>query len=307
MRRRLYIPNEVADNIALHVRNRMTEALERFDAGAEDEDTFTGHLGALLGCAERSVGVDGRSWKWRLEYTKFRGRGTAATEKLIGADGILEARVLGPEVSGYKAVLFQAKMGVPSGGDLLRQAIQLTTWREAAVVFGYERERVSVLTIDEVLRSSAEGKRILGRPLDDFILRTFLGCRHGDSDLAYNPKPRVLQWRNSDGRLVASSFAVKSRLRLTVKSPQSSRPPYELIPSTEIHEHRMDSRAEERLGLPDQFNERDLKRALRENVRALHPDRFHGLEEPFRITLNTRSREVNEAHEEIRQQHRFRK
>lgn len=111
MRRQLNIPLLVKQAIEAHVRKRMAEVEERFHSAAEDEDTFTGHLGALLGTSERQVLVDGQPWYWSIEYTKFRGRGKGATESYIGADGIFEIRVHGIEVAGRKSVLFQSKMG----------------------------------------------------------------------------------------------------------------------------------------------------------------------------------------------------
>lgn len=82
---------------------------------AEDEDTFTGHVGALLGCAERQTDVSGQTWRWRIEYSKFRGRGRDASETFLGADGIFEVRVTGPEVDGRKSSCSRRKWKLFSG------------------------------------------------------------------------------------------------------------------------------------------------------------------------------------------------
>src|SRR5580698_4137420 len=105
MRRSLYIPEPVRAAIEAHVRERLSEADQGFWSAAEDEDTYTGHLGALLRATERKVLVDGQAWHWSIEYTKFRGRGKRATESAVGADGIFEIRVRGTEIEGRKSVL----------------------------------------------------------------------------------------------------------------------------------------------------------------------------------------------------------
>jgi hypothetical protein len=84
----------------------VAEVEERFLSAAEDEDTFTGQLGALFGAGERKVEIDGQSRYWKIEYTKFRGRGKDATEAKIGADGIFEIRVSGVEEEVKRASSF---------------------------------------------------------------------------------------------------------------------------------------------------------------------------------------------------------
>jgi hypothetical protein len=133
VRRRLHIPAKVRNAIESHVRQRLAEAQIRYWSASEDEDTFTGHVGALLGCAERKTDVNGQAWRWRIEYSKFRGRGRDASETFLGAGGIFEVRVTGPEVDGRKSVLFQAKMENILGTHALEQALALSNWREAAV------------------------------------------------------------------------------------------------------------------------------------------------------------------------------
>jgi len=52
---------------------------EVFDSAGEDEDTVTGHFGALLQRGPVKVLVEESetkgTWKWSIRYSKFRGRG----------------------------------------------------------------------------------------------------------------------------------------------------------------------------------------------------------------------------------------
>lgn len=264
MRRRIHIPDKVRAAIERHVRSRLTEVQHRFWSAAEDEDTFTGHLGGLLGRSERQVIVNGQAWHWGIDYTKFRGKGHKATESIVGADGIFEIRVHGVEIEGQKSLLFQAKMGYPIGTDALEQALIMSNWREASVFLGYDESEIRVYPIDAVLRGQIVASRSRGTAFADFFIRTFLGCKVGDSDLRYDPRARILEWRDEKRHRVGVQFSIPRRIRLSVKSPHRGRKSFSLVSAEEIGEHRMDSTAEERLGLDGQFSLKQLTQAKRE-------------------------------------------
>ena len=167
MRRRMYIPDAVRDAIRDHVAAALDRAASEFDIRGEDEDTLTGHMGALLQVARQRVEVPPPDelpgvWQWAIKYTKFRGRGPGATERSSGADGIFELTL---EIGGRterKSLLFQAKVGARGGRDLVEQALKLSTWREAAVVIAYAPTGFTAFTLDEVLASRGGTPRGLG-------------------------------------------------------------------------------------------------------------------------------------------------
>jgi hypothetical protein len=114
-------------------------------------------LGGLFGCSERQVVIQGQTWRWRIEFTKFRGWGPDATEASVGVDGMLEIVLLGNE-GGRTAVLFQAKIGSPTGTRALERAAALSTWREATVFLGYGPDRISVYPLDSVFDGAIENQ-----------------------------------------------------------------------------------------------------------------------------------------------------
>jgi hypothetical protein len=290
----------VRDAIDTHVRQRLAEVQDRYWSASEDEETFTGQFGALLGCSERKTEVDGQMWRWRIEYTKFRGRGGDATESFLGADGIFEVRVMGPQVDGRKAILFQSKMENFRGIHALEQALALSNWREAAAFIAYTERNVSVYPIDAVLRTKITGSLAMGTPFPDFFVGTFLGCKMGDSDLAYNPRSRVLQWRDDSGRLVGVQFAIPQRIRVSIKSPFAGSEKFHRIALDSLGHHRMDSSAIERLGLEDNFTQQQLRKALKDAAMAFHSDRLQLLPEPLRVVLDHRMGEFNKAFAELK-------
>jgi hypothetical protein len=293
----------VREAIEEHVRSRIAEVARRYDSAAEDEDTFTGQLGGLLGAGERKVDVDGRPWYWSIDYTKFRGRGKDATETQIGADGIFQIRVRGVEVEGQKSVLFQSKMGKPGGRQAKEQALVMSNWREASVFLSYEREGISVFSLDQVLAGDFTARETFS----DFFLDRYLQCYVGDSDLTYDARARILHWRDEKGDSVAAKFRIPQRLRVNIRSPLTVSQPLGLIDSSEIHEHRMDSSPMERLGLAGDFDPADLKRAKKSVARLYHPDRARDLVAELKAIMNRRMAEMNDAYAKIREDKKWKR
>jgi hypothetical protein len=300
MKRRLAIPVEVRDAIEQHVRKQLDEAESRYWSAAEDEDTFTGQLGALLATPERTIVADDRIWSWGIDYTKFRGRGKDATEAVLGADGIFEIRVNGIEIQAQKSLLFQSKMGYPSGKRAIEQALMMSNWREAAVFLAYNKEGVTTYSIDAVLRGETGTARPDGARFANFFNRSFLACKVGDSDLQYDAKSRTLEWRDENRNKVAVHFSIPHRIRVSVDSPNQHRKQYQVISPKEIGKHRMDSTPEDRLGLDEQFTLKQLTKAKREAALTFHPDLSQNLADPLKMILNQRMGEINAAYAELK-------
>ncbi|MGA7155263.1 MAG: J domain-containing protein [Acidobacteriaceae bacterium] len=274
----------------------MAEVEERFLSAAEDEDTFTGQLGALLGAGERKVEVDGQPWYWKIEYTKFRGRGRDATEAKIGADGIFEIRLRGLEGGGQKSLLFQSKMGTPRGAEPKRQALKMSNWREAAVFLSYAPRGIRVSTLDQVMGDESSS----GKPFSEYFIDDYLACHVGDSDLHYNAQARTLQWRDERGQTVAVRFSIPRRLRVDIDSPYQRNDSPSLIDADQIDQHRMDSEPEDRLALPPTFTQSELKKAQKSAAMLYHPDREPKFTDELKAVMNKRMAEFNDASRVLR-------
>ena len=296
MRRSFYIPEAVRAAIKAHVQERVAEAEERFYSAAEDEDTFTGHLGALLGAGERKVNVNGQAWYWKIEYAKFRGRGNDATEAKLGADGIFEIRLHSIEGGGQKSLLFQSKMGTPHGAEPKRQALKMSNWREAAVFLAYAPEGIRVSTLDQVMGDQAAS----GTRFSEYFIDEYLACHVGDSDLRYDARARTLHWRDEKGQSVAVKFSIPHRLRVDITSPYQANDGSLVIGAEEIDMHRMDSGPEQRLALPSNFSQADLKKAQRKAAMLYHPDRAPNFTDGLKAVMNKRMAEANDAVEVLR-------
>jgi hypothetical protein len=305
MRVQPYLPDSVRNSIQRHLSKAIKAVVESHVSGQEDEDTLTGHLGfAIRTRHPRGVVVenDGRreTWNWSLNYHKFRGRGKGATERIIGADGIVQFSIDAVEQHFTKSALFQAKAAKNNLQKLLSQCIMLSTWKEAAFVVQYGRERYTASALDDAMKQALRLPHHEGLALDAFFMDVFVACMIGDSDLLYEPSDRVLRWRDHEGKIVHSSFAVRHMMQLQVKGPnQSAWQRGEEISVADIHEHRLNATDEEILGVSRTATEAEIKRARREAAKLYHADKHQQLEPGVQHILNLRMKEQNAAADRV--------
>lgn len=313
---RLFIPKPVVGAIKEHLVDAVERSRDGFWSAHEDEDTLTGHLGALLRISNQKVFVEdveipAGTWTWGIDYFKFRGRGPKATESLIGADGIFEIKVQSFNRIEKKSLLFQAKTKGVADRDLVVQCARLSTWREAACVVNYSPDGISALPIDEALRlSRGAAGRLEGADLAAFLGDQFLPCLIGDTNLEYDGRSRRLSWRAMSGEFVATRFSVGSRLRFDIKAP-TYRGQYHgaarEIHHSELANYRMSATAQEILQLPMSPTLEDLKIARRSLAPAYHMDGRVELDLPEQQLLNRRMQEINVAYDEVLEQIKLRK
>lgn len=164
--------------------------------------------------------VDGSIWTWPIDYHKFRGRGPKATEKITGADGVVEFSLDGLEEHFTKSALFQAKNGRGDPRTVLEQVAKLRTWEEAAFFIRYEPGGYSAFDLEEAVRQAIHIPSEREVSLDTFLTGVFLACLIGDTELHHDPLRRELRWLNQDGRVVHTSFAIRHRLEIRVSAPR---------------------------------------------------------------------------------------
>lgn len=294
----LRIPEQVREDMRERFETRIAKTIAEFASADEDEDVMTGHLGANLTTHSRQVFVPDAEipgpWIWSLSYRKFRGRGPGATEKRLGADGILEVTVAGPYGSDTKSMLFQSKMeGAAGAKGLVEQCARLTTWREAAAVFSYGAAAFEGLTLDDVLAARGDLAAASGEGLASFLSEKFVGCEVGDTDLSYDAQKKMLRWRDAQRQLVSTQFAAKHRIRIDVKGPKSQwRERVEEINADEISKHRMAVRAEDLLGVDWSATPAEMKAAQKSLTKVYHPDLWQGWSREVLAAMEERTKEI---------------
>jgi hypothetical protein len=176
----------------------------------------------------------------------------------------------------------------------------LTTWKEAAFIIKYGSARYTALDLENGLKQALRLPHPDETPLDDFLLDVFIACLLGDSELRYEPSDRILQWRDQNGEIVHTSFAVRHRLEIRVNGRRQE-PFYRgtRIDSSRIPEHRMKVTDEEMLGVGRTATPKDVKRARKEAAKIYHVDKHQQLEPGVRDILNIRMREQNAAADRV--------
>ena len=311
-RHRLYIPAEVREDIAIRIKEGVAETLAEFDSGEEDEDVFTGHLGARLTTRDRKLYVPDAEvpgvWTWSIRYRKFRGRGKGATEKVVGADGILELSLDSFGRKQTKSLLFQSKMGGSYDKRLVEQCAKLSTWREASAVFIYSPDQLGAMSIDRVLRERGDLGGATGMPLDKFINDVFVTCDIGDTDLRYASEKKELIWRTVNDETVAAKFNVRHRIRVDVKAPlrTSQEPLDRYIKAEDVHRHRMNADVDDLLSLPFDTPKVKAQSVIKQLSKIYHPDMFANFSPKTRELVEVRLKEFNSANEDRVQNERSR-
>jgi hypothetical protein len=310
----IYLPDEVVRAIGGHLRTAVAATVEDYPSASEDEDTLVGHFGAKTQIRNQKVSVDqvemGGTWTWSIEYAKFRGRGTKATENFLGADGIIRLTINYGGQAQEKSALFQAKIEGTSDRDLLSQCAKLSTWREAAFVLNFRSDGIEAITLDAVvLGARAASRDLRGEAFGEFFEKQFLSCKVGDEYLSYDAVRKILKWRAMDSRRrnhsVATRFLVRHRLAVDVKAPQrgksSSTPP--LVGIDEIHNYRMSASLEDIFDLRPGFTQKEAVTKRNELADIYHPDRYMSLNlnSDAMELLQRRMQEFNAFFDEIKE------
>jgi len=173
----IVVPTTIKDAMARYI----TSAIERLDPTRYDQEP--NYVAALLGKLDGVVyeGVDGR---FELKCTSINGIGPNAAETTYGADFALIASVHYQGQSYEKAVLGQAKRGLPhemtpaERRRLEGQKSAMRTYSDHYLVLHTPRTASETVTIQRSVPSNPEN---LHQPetLTDYI-ETMVRCSHGD-------------------------------------------------------------------------------------------------------------------------------
>lgn len=209
------LPEPIYAAISTHLIDRATKAPEGWEGGSDDEDSLTGDLGGMLRTEWSPLLQDnGDSWRWRVRYKKFRGRGPRAFEKQSGADGIFQIEVSRGLEKHFKGLLFQAKKVGNLDGELVSQVEhmeQLAEGGSAIVEFGPGTYR-AVSSVDYLKgRSTPSDQQTVDfQTLPNFLANVFLPCTSGLRGMYFDAIRALLILPNG----VAHQISVRHRISI---------------------------------------------------------------------------------------------
>lgn len=218
------LPSNVFVELQDHLRSASLRGEQGWLSGKDEEDTLTGDLGGSLRRDWQQLqDVDGRTWRWRMTYTKFRGRGKDAEEKLIGADGIIQIEVEDLQDRGIQAkgLLFQAKKtGNKRKQTLIEQVRKMESIApHGAAVFEYGSNQYSASDARLYIGDSPStlGNAVTER-LGDYLADRFLPCDVGTRGMYYDAVRTTLFVPNATEGVRLVRVKLGHRFRIEVET-----------------------------------------------------------------------------------------
>jgi hypothetical protein len=219
------IPDEVFDQIANHIRNRMIHAEEGYSSGSSEEDTITGDLGSALRTRHpHSITTGGITYRWSISYKKFLSKSKRSVEKPLGADGIFQIEyedlVTGEMVT--KGLLFQSKnQWIGSNQKLLNQAKDMEKFApKGGAIFDYGPRGYKACDATQAItaggkRDSVPTAEMIS--LSDYLVNRFMECISGIRGLYYDATRNVLLTPGLKNGFDEHRFFIDTRLRIEVQ------------------------------------------------------------------------------------------
>lgn len=217
------MPQSVFASVQSHLRMGCLRGEKGWESGRQEEDTLTGDLCGSLrtdGWVELTD-EDGGSWRFRVTYKKFRGRGKGAEEKIFGTDGIVEIQIenvdLGTKFG--KGLLFQAKKY--GDKDKSRLRLQAKKMEKVAAggsaIFEYGPEKYNGVDSSQVLGNAGDFSRTKPKSrLGDYLADRFLPCESGKRGMYYDAVARAIVYADDSGNIVRARATLLHRLRIEV-------------------------------------------------------------------------------------------
>jgi hypothetical protein len=207
------LPAHVFQSIQQHLIQVGNSAHSGWQGASSEEDTLTGDFCGRLRIEWQTSVAAGRSWKWRVRYKKFRGRGKRAFEKRSGADGIIQIEVTrdSGQVRTYKGLLFQAKKNL--SGPNAKTIRQVQTMEKivpgGSALFLYMPDAFRAIAGFTYLEHSS-GVTVLN--LGSFLGDAFLPCTCGLRGLYYDAVRELLLIPAGDQDIRAVPVDVRHRV-----------------------------------------------------------------------------------------------
>lgn len=194
------IPDNVFDEIAIHIREGIEHAEQGYDAGSSEEDTITGDLGSSLRTNRtHSLQARGSQYRWMLSYKKFLSKSKRSVEKRLGADGIfqIEYQDAATGIFVTKGLLFQAKnRWTRKDPKLASQAADMEKLLPGgAAVFSYGPLGYKACNAASAVTAQGEPSQVKDGELislGDFLIGRFMECRSGTRGAYYDAERTIL-------------------------------------------------------------------------------------------------------------------
>ena len=234
------VPHQVLEEIKKHVREKSYGSERAWRSASKSEDTITGHWGGqiMMDWSEPMI-VDGYSWRFRVDYSKFS---SSTEEQPTGSDGIFQIEVerfdvavtpidesrVQPEIiervdAFMKGILFQSKkVDNTKRKEMVKQLkdIEKLTPGEGAF-FEYGPDLFRAATAKSVIASKGFTSNMNDSEfarLGDFLADDFLDCRQGVEGMYFDFNNNVLYFPKENEGIRRIQRQMQHGFRVQVKA-----------------------------------------------------------------------------------------
>lgn len=194
----------MANRISRQIEDAVSDTERFFPVQKADEDAVSGSLGAnLMSQVSGEIVLGEKAYVWDTRAHVVRGKGPNAPENAIGADGLIEIRIVdvvtGKLIS-CKGLPFQAKKHKNDSG-LFEQVKKLKDLSCSSIVIDYSDNGFTGVTEKDLLDAEGKFRNVKSEKfvkLGKLLGEMFLNCKVGRQHITYNPDAeRVVDLSNA--------------------------------------------------------------------------------------------------------------
>lgn len=190
------LPDLVIDSLRDRYLAAVSDAESTFDMNYGDEDALTGAFGQAIAVPRNQIfSTPEGVYTVDIGYTKLRGRGKNAPERIYGSDGIFQIKVFDSRgnVIRSKGLPFQSKKNWKGTNNKLSdQAKDMERYTP-----GGNRSQLT-----------KEGKL---KRLGQLLGNEFLNCEVGTLNLFYDPKQELYKIDGGDFHIISTSIEMPNK------------------------------------------------------------------------------------------------
>lgn len=212
------LPDLVMQSLRDRYLAAVSDAESTFGMNSGDEDALTGALGQALAMPINQIfSTPEGLYTIDIGYTKLRGRGKSAPERIYGSDGIFQIKVFDENgrIIRSKGLPFQSKKNWRGKNKkLLSQVKDMERSTPGGIVVDFNSTSYGACRVKDVIQAEGDRSQIqrdgklhrLGHMLGD----DFLGCEIGVLNLFFDPEREQYIIHGGDFHIISTGIEVSN-------------------------------------------------------------------------------------------------
>ena len=208
------LPDLVIDSLRDRYLAAVSDAESTFDMNYGDEDALTGAFGQAIAVPRNQIfSTPEGVYTVDIGYTKLRGRGKNAPERIYGSDGIFQIKVFDSRgnVIRSKGLPFQSKKNWKgTNSKLSDQAKDMERFTPGGIVVDFNSSGYKACLANDVVLAGGNRSQLTKegklQRLGQLLGNEFLNCEVGTLNLFYDPKQELYKIDGGDFHIISTSI-----------------------------------------------------------------------------------------------------